>query len=821
MLLIPLKDTRPPSAEDLYDHAWLLYQGGSLAAGQQEADFGYKRFENSDPRWAAKFLLLEAEAMLRRGMKSEALHLVDGYQRGFNDPEQAIRRLAIEAEALAQQQASAADERLTEAEALCKLADYRSCGGVIRVRSILAFGQGQVDEARQYLLKYLLFAKAHHDKWAEVGANNNLGYIDMQLGRFDEAVERLKSAQRGATEVSSHYWEQLAEGNLGWAYYQLGDDEKALPLFLAAKRDAEAIGGFRDELKWINDAGNVYRDTGDLPRATQSYRDALDLAGRAKNQDGVVHALEELAQLSAMAEKWDEASKYISQVTPMELAGGKQLSTYLTLTEGMVAAGRREDQEAESLFRAIEEDPGNPTMMRLGASDELASLLERQGNTKKAEQVLKDTLAEFEAARSKLNKEESSLPYVANAAYIYADYIHLLVQQGRVEEALVLADQSRARTLAQGLGAADMVSFQREGLKPRKIAEKTGATLFFYWLGEKQSYLWAITPEKIGLFPLPAQAEITARIQRYRNALVDLQDSLQSGNEDGRALYQMLIAPAAGFVRANRPVMILADGDLNLLNFETLLAPGPGPQPDLSSGRTQGLHYWIDDATVLSAPSLAMLAAANPAPSLARSLLLVGNPISPSEDFPSLPLFGFEMKSIQSHFDRDKAAVFAGKEATPEAYLSSYPARYSYIHFVSHAVSSRTDPLDSAIILSGKGAGPDSFKLYARDIMRRPIHARLVTIAACSASGTRAYAGEGLVGLSWAFLRAGAQSVIGALWEVSDDSSPRLMNTLYQGLESGQTPETALRGAKLVLLHSDSRFRLPFYWAPFQIYTRR
>jgi CHAT domain-containing protein len=105
--------------------------------------------------------------------------------------------------------------------------------------------------------------------------------------------------------------------------------------------------------------------------------------------------------------------------------------------------------------------------------------------------------------------------------------------------------------------------------------------------------------------------------------------------------------------------------------------------------------------------------------------------------------------------------------------------------------------------------------------MRHPIDARLVTISACYGSGTRSYAGEGLVGLSWAFLRAGAHSVVGALWEASDDSSPRLMDTLYQGLEDGQTPATALRHAKLGLLHSNGKFRLPFFWAPFQIYTRQ
>jgi CHAT domain-containing protein len=166
-------------------------------------------------------------------------------------------------------------------------------------------------------------------------------------------------------------------------------------------------------------------------------------------------------------------------------------------------------------------------------------------------------------------------------------------------------------------------------------------------------------------------------------------------------------------------------------------------------------------------------------------------------------------------------AEFTGPQATPAAYLSSNPAQYAYIHFVSHAVASRMDPLDSAIILSGGNQSGDSFKLYARDIMQHPIDARLVTISACYGSGSRSYAGEGLVGLSWAFLRAGAHSVIGALWEVSDDSTPRLMDSLYKDMENGLPPAIALRNAKLALLHSRSRFNLPFYWASFQIYTRR
>jgi CHAT domain-containing protein len=179
------------------------------------------------------------------------------------------------------------------------------------------------------------------------------------------------------------------------------------------------------------------------------------------------------------------------------------------------------------------------------------------------------------------------------------------------------------------------------------------------------------------------------------------------------------------------------------------------------------------------------------------------------------------MKLIQANVPAQNETVYSGERATAVAYLTSNPQRFAYIHFVAHGVASHTDPLDSAVILSRSTAAEDSFKLHARDIIQHPINARLVTISACYGTGTRSYAGEGPVGLAWAFLHAGAHNVIGALWEVSDESTPQLMGNLYQDLEHGQPPSAALREAKLTLLHSGKSFRKPFYWAPFQLYTGR
>jgi CHAT domain-containing protein len=309
-------------------------------------------------------------------------------------------------------------------------------------------------------------------------------------------------------------------------------------------------------------------------------------------------------------------------------------------------------------------------------------------------------------------------------------------------------------------------------------------------------------------------------LERYRKALLGSGDPLESSDRTGQELYTMLVAPAAKIIQSKLPVMILADGALSLMNFETLIVP--------PAGENQKAHYWIEDATLISAPSLAMLAAAKPSlggASAHGKLLMLGDAVSPEEDYPELPFASLEMKEIERHFAARDEVVYARHEATSDAYLKSDPRQYAYIHFVSHGVASLTDPLDSAIILSradsgAANTGQNSFKLYAREIMQHPIDARVVTISACYGSGTRAYVGEGLVGLSWAFLRAGAHSAIGALWEVSDSSTPRLMGSLYQGMEAGQTPAAALRDAKLNLLHSKSNFRKPFYWAPFQLYTR-
>ena len=124
--------------------------------------------------------------------------------------------------------------------------------------------------------------------------------------------------------------------------------------------------------------------------------------------------------------------------------------------------------------------------------------------------------------------------------------------------------------------------------------------------------------------------------------------------------------------------------------------------------------------------------------------------------------------------------------------------------------------MDSAIVLSDEG---DSFRLYARDVAKIPLNADLVTISACYSSGTRTFAGEGMVGLAWAFMLAGAHNVVASLWDANDYYAAHLMDQLYERLSAGDDVAHALRKAKLSLLHSQYICRNPRYWGAFQLYT--
>jgi CHAT domain-containing protein len=793
-----------------FERVYQTFLRGDLQQSQEEAEQHFQRLRNSDPEWAWRFKLLEAKSLLWRGMFAQALALLNSPAASPNRKDSQIEILALEAAAFARlHKFPEAQAVLEQAVPMCQSTGEAACGDVLLADGVLAVQQGQTPAAKQSFEKCLQFARAHGDDFLRATALLNLGATALQEEHFDEAIDWTDAAYEESSRSGFGNTISTALGNRGWAYYKLGDMEKSLDLSLEAEKRARQVRTVIQDLYWTTNVGYVYAGKGDFPRAKQTYLQALDLATRINSREGIYNAYRALALVSVASGELQEARKYSDQAMALATADKNQVNRlYPLLVEGLIAAQAHNDTEAERIFREVERDRNGNDSLTLRAQHGLAQLYDNQKRPADADRSYRAALATFEAARAALHRDASKLPFSNNASRIYDDYISFLVAHGRPEDALRWAEYSRARTLAEGLGLLPAKSPSGPpALNAQAVARRAGGNILFYWLGEKQSFLWAITPKKVALFPLPVRAEIEAAAQRYHSALIGPQDVLASADRDGQWLYTILLTPAAPLLPMDSKVFIVADGSLNNLNFETLLVPGPRP------------HYWIEDATVANASSLRLLAASTTSgkPDGSPRLLLIGNSVAPNEKYPELRKADSQMASVAKHFLPESRQILTRERATPAAYLGSTPEQFSYIHFVAHGTASRSSPLDSAIILSRSGAADDSFKLYARDIMARPLQARLVTISACYGAGERAYAGEGLVGLSWAFLRSGAHNVIAALWDVADVSTDRLMDKFYDELDKGAAPDIALRNAKLALLHSD--FHNAFYWGPFQLYA--
>ena len=96
------------------------------------------------------------------------------------------------------------------------------------------------------------------------------------------------------------------------------------------------------------------------------------------------------------------------------------------------------------------------------------------------------------------------------------------------------------------------------------------------------------------------------------------------------------------------------------------------------------------------------------------------------------------------------------------------------------------------------------------------LKARLVTLSAWQTGLGKTAEGEGVLGLTRAFLYAGAQDVVCSLWSVSDESTKQLMETFYAAWRKGKTTEQALQEAQLTLLKNRAT-KHPFYWALFVV----
>src|SRR5262249_17283433 len=134
-------------------------------------------------------------------------------------------------------------------------------------------------------------------------------------------------------------------------------------------------------------------------------------------------------------------------------------------------------------------------------------------------------------------------------------------------------------------------------------------------------------------------------------------------------LYGTLVGPAEKFIPKGSSVVIIPSKFLSLLNFETLIVPGPQP------------HYWIEDVEVQNASSVALLTKTKTRSATSpKQMLALGAPVEASKDFPVLKHASEEIGLVRRHFASDQETVVSGSDATSQAYRGSDPGIYRYIH---------------------------------------------------------------------------------------------------------------------------------------------
>jgi tetratricopeptide (TPR) repeat protein len=732
-----------------------------------------------------RFLLLRAETLLGQGKRAEAELLLP--REPYSEAALEARRLMhLGRAANLRGENQAALALLRRAAAL--VPPHSALAMAVDLRLLIALTQlNDFAAAEAAGRRALAYAKANRLPWAEIQASGNLGYIALNAHRYEEAISWFEGVHRLSRSPGN---EEKALGNLALCYLGLGDADRALDLFQRAEPLALAAGQQYDAMIWLGQSGNIFFQRGDYSTAADRFRRALALSESLGGTSFTPAWAYNLARTHLERNEVSAAELLLAQAAKLAQPNDRALQAALSVAGARIAEIHGQLPRAEAGYQAIGADTTLTPADRQEALGRLARLYARSTRFPQAGATYRTLLALGEATRSRLEHDSSRLSYGATIADLYAEYVDFLMERGQALLALETAATIRGRLLGgQPIRAPAL----------RQLAAATGHVILFYSTGPSRSWLWTITPSAIHSSPLPGASTLRPLLASYSRLIEDLRDPRHSEDPAPRRLTELLLQPALAALSPGARVYLVPDGPLQALNFETL----PSPH---HRGR-----YWIEDAssTVVPAPSLLLQP---PRPTAPAGALLAGDPALMPEPYQPLPHARAELAAIAATLPPASARRLEGDQCSRTRLLSESVDRYRYVHFAVHAVANAIDPLHSALLLNRRD---DGSALTAADICRLPWRAELVTLSACRSAGARNYGGEGLVGLAWAFLEAGAQNVIAGLWDVNDRSTASLMGALYRGIARGEKPAAALRQAKLELLRSNSPYAKPYYWAPF------
>jgi len=626
---------------------------------------------------------------------------------------------------------------------------------------------GKVVEARRLLLQALALAKRSGDTRSQAVALGKLGGVDSMLGNDRSAL--------------------LFHSQALPLYRRLGDRRGTVGALLA-----------------VGSASNKLMDPG---RARTSFSEALDTATELKDLWLQIAARLGLAQAFAAQGHLLEALDMARSCRPLLLAS-LQGAEAAPRERVILARGLRQtsDLEIELLMTMHRAEPSagyDRQAWLVSERDRAPALLhavlgdERPSDSATA--ARKGLIAALnQATAAKLQLEQQVAPEDLGQMAGLAKQIDKLA--GEYE---AWSTGWTPPTGAWPFSAEDLQS-----------ALDRDSVLLEFHLGERHSYLWAVTLDDLQAFDLPA----ASKIERLSEG-VSRGDTLGLA-ADLLALGRQLLGQASHQLARPR-LLIVSEGSLAHLPF--------GAFPDLlREGDPLILRH-----EVVVVPSLAWVLAARRSHRQRMthgSIAVVGDPVmsladhrahglrGPAGRWDRLPMLGFEVAELSSLIGRDRRSLIAtGFTASRELIMGGRLRPFAILHFATYALLDRQHPELSSLALSlvdPTGRRRDGL-VRAYEVPNLDLSARLVVLS----GGDTAVGedkGEGdTMGLSEHFLAQGVSQVIGSLWAVEDRSTAELMARFYRHLLIERQPAaTALAMAQRELWLT-SQWRSPRYWSGF------
>jgi len=706
--------------------------------------------------------------------------------------------------------------------------DPAAIGQTLNALGLLTRARGHYAEALALYAEALPLRREGGDRQGEAQTLNGIGVVLMDQGQYAEAKEKFQESLAVAERIGYTAQVGFATWNVGVCLAHLGHRREALERYEATLAVWRKLGRSGEAARTLSEVGDLKLLLGDAEGARAALDESLDLSRRIGEPDPEASALESLGELALEAGRPAEALGRLDEA--LSVARSAEMSDI----EWQVLADRaralqalHRDPEAIEDLRAsvrlindlranVGTDPGKIGFLeeKRQAFDELVDALVRAGRDDEA-------LETAEASRARA----------------LADLLGQREELARTEEREALADvrtaleESRAKPLPTeppaepGLrGAIDGVEGALARLQSRNpelaslvrvdapssreirgVIVSRHATLIEYHMTDRRLVLWVMTPH--GDLHAKSLDVPRDRVVSLTNGLLHAMERRRPGpgepSDPKRALRELdrlLVEPVEKWLPA-RPeelVIFAPQGVLGLLPFPALVD---------AKGRTLLERHTL---AVVPAVSVLRFTGSKGHPNRrSTSALVVADPVPPrGSGLERLEGARREGALVAGHFSPDERVVLTGGRAT-EAAVKRDCAAPDVLHFATHGLVSDREPLASSLLLAA-GEGEDGY-LRADEILGLRLHADLVVLSGCS-TGLGEVTGEGILGLTRAFLYAGTPSIVVSLWDVSDRATAFLMDRFYAALRSGAGKARALRTAELA---ARRRFHRPELWAGF------